>query len=89
MKKKGYGARDAISHRKYSRKVSIGRFKRTGQFSYRKDGSGHLAGEEWGRKKAIDPHSRITKYSKNSPSFDEGVYTYKARERALKSKQDE
>lgn len=79
MKLKGYKARDSISHRTYSRKTSIGRYKKSGQFTYRGDGSGHRAGEAWGEKKDINPTSSVRKYSKNSPSFDEGVYTYKQR----------
>lgn len=48
-------------------------------------GSGHQAGEGWGEKKKIDPNSPIRKYSKNSPSFDQGVNNYKvgAHNRAL------
>lgn len=89
---KGYKARDTVSHRKYNFKTSISRYKRTGQFTYRGKGSargsGHLAGEQWGAAKQIDPTSRVTRYSKNSPSFDEGVYKYKqeAREKALTNK---
>lgn len=63
--------------RQYNRKSSLQRFRRTGQFRYVGDGSGHLAGEKWGDAKNIDPSSRSTKYSKNSPSFDEGVYLSK------------
>jgi len=81
-KKVGYLARDIISHRPYDFGVSTRRYKRTGRFVYRKDGSGHRAGEEWAERKQINPHSTVTKYSKNSPSFDEGVYTYKEREKA-------
>ncbi len=91
---RGYKARDPKSHRKYSWKTSINRFKKTGGFTYRGTkigkkivyGLGHDAGERWGEKKQIDPESRIRKYSKNSPSFDEGVYKYKqeARSKALK-----
>ena len=40
-------------------------------------GSGHDAGENWGSKKNIDPNSTVRKYSKNSPSFDQGVMRYK------------
>lgn len=82
MKLKGYKARDSVTHRKYSFKTAISRFKRTGKFTYRgvgkMKGSGHKAGEEWGAKKGINPKSRVTRYSKNSPSFDEGVYKYKS-----------
>jgi hypothetical protein len=93
---KGYKRRDAISHRTYSRKTSIARFKKTGKFNYvgtRKGGKivyglGHQAGEEWGEKKEINPESITKKYSKNSPSFDEGVYNYKlkAKSKALEAK---
>lgn len=88
IKQVGYNRRDAISHRKYNRGVSIRRYKRTGKFNFVADGSGHRAGEKWGADKQIDPESRATKYSKNSPSFDEGVYQYKqsARAKALLNK---
>lgn len=91
---KGYKGRDSVSHRTYNRRTSINRFKKTGSFTYRGTkvgkriiyGLGHKAGEEWASKKQIDPKSRVTKYSKNSPSFDEGVYKYKmsAKSKALK-----
>jgi len=82
---KGYKGRDAISHRRYSFKTAINRAKRTGEFTLRGTrvgktivyGLGHKAGEQWGEEKKIDPESAATKYSKNSPSFDEGVYKYK------------
>ncbi len=82
---KGDKGRDSVSHRTYSRKTSINRFKRTGKFTYRGTrigkriiyGLGHKAGENWAAKKSIDPNSKVRKYSKNSPSFDEGVYKYK------------
>lgn len=84
---KGYAARDKVSHRKYNFKASVARFKKTGSFTYRKDGSGHRAGEAWGKAKQIDPRSTTRRYSKNSPSFDEGVYLYKqsAKGKALNS----
>lgn len=95
---KGYKGRDSISHRTYSRKTSINRFKKTGSFTYRGTkvgrktvyGLGHKAGEEWATKKEIDPTSQVRKYSKNSPSFDEGVYKYKqnAKQKALLSRWD-
>lgn len=66
-----------FGERQYNRKSSLQRFRRTGQFRYVGDGSGHKAGEKWGDEKDIDPESRTTKYSKNSPSFDEGVYLSK------------
>ena len=68
----------------YSWSKSIKRYKKTGQFKYVADGSGHRAGEGWGAAKGIDPESPIRRYSKNSPSFDEGVYTYKQREKTKK-----
>ncbi len=78
---KGYKGRDSVSHRKYSFKTSVNRFKKSGKFTYRGKGalrgSGHAAGRKWGEAKEIDPTSRVRKYSKNSPSFDEGVYQYK------------
>ena len=89
---KGYLARDPISHRKSSRVKQAKRFRTTGKMTYRGKGvlkgSGHRAGENWGAAKEIDPNSRIQKYSKNSPSFDEGVKKYKmaAKSEALKNK---
>lgn len=82
---KGYLGRDPISHRKVSRAVQARRFKKTGKYTYRGTkiggkvvyGLGHAAGENWGASKGIDPTSRVQKYSKNSPSFDEGVTKYK------------
>lgn len=78
---KGYKGRDPKSHRKTSLRATYRRFKKTGSFTYRGKGklrgSGHRAGEEWGKAKQIDPNSRVRKYSKNSPSFDEGVWKYK------------
>lgn len=82
---KGYKGRDPVSHRTYSRSTAINRFKKTGSFAYRGTkrgggvvyGLGHKAGENWGEARGIDPTSQTRKYSKNSPSFDEGVYQYK------------
>lgn len=78
---KGYKARDAVSHRKTSLAKLVKRFK-TGKITYRGKGklkgSGHAAGREWGERKGIDPESKVLKYSKNSPSFDEGVWQSKA-----------
>lgn len=90
MKKVGYHARDSVTHRKYNRAASIRKFKKSGKFTYRGTkigkkviyGLGHKAGEEWGDKKGIDPKSQVRKYSKNSPSFDEGVYKSKMKRRA-------
>lgn len=91
---KGYQGRDSISHRKYNFKTAVKRYEKTKKFTYRgkgvMKGSGHRAGESWGSEKGIDPESVTTKYSKNSPSFDEGVYKYKqqAKQRALTKKQE-
>lgn len=82
---KGYKGRDSISHRRYNFKTSRNRFAKTGKFTYRGTkvggkiiyGLGHKAGENWGETKSIDPNSTTRKYSKNSPSFDEGVFKYK------------
>lgn len=95
MALKGYKARDPVSHRTYSRSTALNRYKKTGSFTYRGTkvggriiyGLGHAAGENWGAKKNIDPKSSVRKYSKNSPSFDEGVYKYK--QQALKNKTEE
>ena len=83
----GYKRRDPVSHRQYNRKVAIKRYKRVGSFkaTYVGNGSGHRAGEKWGDEKKIDPKSHTTKYSKNSPSFDEGVYLSKAKRKALET----
>lgn len=78
----GYKRRDPIGHRRYNRAVSLRRFRRTGTFKFVAGGSGHRAGEDWGDKKNIDPNSPIRKYSKNSPSFDEGVYLSKQRRKS-------
>ena len=90
---RGYKARAPTSNRTYNRKTSLNRFKKTGQFTYRGTkvggkivyGLGHAAGENWAAQKGIDPNSAVRKYSKNSPSFDEGVWKYKqsAKSKAL------
>jgi hypothetical protein len=87
----GYKARDSGTHRRYSFAASIRRYKRTGRMVYRGNGSGHRAGEAWGEKKNIDPDSPVQRYSKNSPSFDEGVWKYKRNRKlqALVNKQEE
>jgi len=94
IKKVGYKGRDPVSHRTYSRKASLARFNKTGKFTYRGTkvgnqviyGLGHKAGENWGEAKSIDPTSRVRKYSKNSPSFDEGVWKYKeSKKKALEN----
>lgn len=71
MKKVGY------QRKGYNWAKSIKRFKKTGAFKNVAQGQGHAAGEEWGNKKNIDPNSQQRRYSKNSPSFDEGVYKSK------------
>lgn len=85
---RGYTKRDAISHRKYNFKTSVRRFGKSGIFLNKGNGSGHIAGEKWAEAKHIDPDSEGEKYSKNSPSFDEGVYQYKqsAKSKALLGK---
>ena len=87
MEAKGYNRifKTKFGPRKYNRKSSLQRFRRTGSFRNVGTGSGHQAGEKWGDQKQIDPHSRATKYSKNSPSFDEGVYLSKAKRKALEA----
>ena len=75
-RKKGWGGINPVTHRKYNRRALRRRFK-TGRLTYVGTGEGHRAGEAWGAEKQIDPRSRVTKYSKNSPSFDEGVWVYK------------
>lgn len=67
----------------YSWGESIKNYKKTRQFKFVKDGSGHLAGEVWADKKGIDPSSPQRKYSKNSPSFDEGVWNSKQRRKVI------
>ncbi len=89
MKAVGYQRRDPGTHRKYSRRASLRRFKRTGNFRTVNGGSGHAAGERWGDAKGIDPDSRTTKYSKNSPSFDEGVYLSKQKRKMAKKMQQQ
>ena len=74
--------------RQYNRKTSLQRLRRTGSFRNVGDGSGHRAGERWGDEKQIDPESRTTKYSKNSPSFDEGVYLSKKKRKTLETALD-
>lgn len=74
---------EGLFKKSYNRKKSIASFKKTGKFKFKADGSGHRAGEAWGAKRQIDPHSLVRRYSRNSPSFDEGVYQYKAKSKAL------
>lgn len=61
----------------YNFNKSVKSYKKTGYFKTVKNGSGHDAGFKWAEAKGIDPTSRVRRYSKNSPSFDEGVYRYK------------
>ncbi len=84
-KGKGYKSKS------YSYAKALKHYKRTGKFKNRQGGSGHRAGEAWGSKKEIDPKSPIRRYSKNSPSFDEGVRQYKdkAKNRALNNMKHE
>lgn len=67
----------------YSFAKAIARYKKTGKVKFvgkgAAKGSGHRAGEEWGDRKQIDPESHVRRYSKNSPSFDEGVYISKSK----------
>lgn len=69
-----YGNRGVGYNRKgYKWGKSIARYKKTGFFRTVRGGSGHEAGAKWGDAKQIDPDSQVRRYSKNSPSFDEGV----------------
>lgn len=61
----------------YSRPKAVKFYKKHGYFKARVNGEGHAAGRDWGQKKGIDPDTRQRRYSKNSPSFDEGVQEYK------------
>lgn len=72
----------------YTWSKSVAKFKKTGKFRNVSDGSGHAAGENWGDKKEINPESQQRRYSKNSPSFDEGVYVSKKKRMAEKMKKD-
>lgn len=65
----------------YSWNKSIKAYKKSGVFKVVKSGSGHDAGFRWAEAKGIDPQSSVRRYSKNSPSFDEGVYRYKDTQR--------
>lgn len=56
--------------------------RRKGAFKTVSGGSGHAAGESWGNTKDIDPESQQRRYSKNSPSFDEGVWISKQKRRS-------
>lgn len=72
----------------YNWHKSIREYKRTGIFNTVDRGSGHAAGYDWAKRKAIDPDSKERRYSKNSPSFDEGVYKYKQEEKAKSKMRD-
>lgn len=93
VRKVGYQGRDSVSHRKYDRNVALKRYEMSGKLTYRGTkrggkviyGLGHDAGEAWGDTKDINPFSPEHKYSKNSPSFDEGVWLSK-RKRMLAGK---
>ena len=89
-KNKGYNRiwKTKFGPRKYKRKSSFRHYERTGKFKNVGTGSGHRAGEEWGDRKGISPTSKTTRYSKNSPSFDEGVFLSKARRKALETKRE-
>lgn len=65
----------------YNFNKSVKSYKKTGFFKTVKSGSGHDAGFRWAEAKEIDPESKQKRYSKNSPSFDEGVYRYKDAQR--------
>lgn len=83
-RKRGYARRDSGTHRTYNWDSAIKRYEKTKRFNYVGSGSGHKAGEDWAKKKNIDPDDPVTRYGKNSPSFDEGVYKSKqARKKAL------
>jgi len=87
MKKlKKYKSNVGYNRKNYSYSKSIARFKRTGKFKYVKSGEGHRAGENWGDDKGIDPSSQVRRYSKNSPSFDEGVYKSKQKRKLSEGK---
>lgn len=74
---KGYKEKFKNGKTKYKWNKALKTYKRTGYFKTKINGSGHDAGYKWGEAKSIDPSSRVHRYGKNSPSFDEGVYQYK------------
>ncbi len=80
-----YGNRGVgYNRRGYNWAKSINQYKKTGSFKVVKDGSGHDAGFKWGNAKKINPDTMQRRYSKNSPSFDEGVWLSKrSRQKAL------
>ena len=69
----------------YSWGKSQRRFRKTGYYRTVSGGSGHVAGYQWGNAKDIDPDSQTRRYSKNSPSFDEGVKLSKISRRKKKA----
>jgi hypothetical protein len=69
----------------YSWGKSQRRFRKTGFYRTVSGGSGHEAGAKWGDAKQIDPDSQQRRYSKNSPSFDEGVKLSKISRRKKKA----
>ena len=81
-----YGNRGkGYNRRGYSWGKSQKRFRKTGFFRTVSGGSGHEAGQKWGNAKGIDPDSQQRRYSKNSPSFDEGVKLSKISRRKKKA----
>ena len=77
-------SKTGYSRKGYNFKKSIARKIKTGHFGTVSGGSGHRAGERWGDEKEIDPNSTQRRYSKNSPSFDEGVWLSKQKRRTAK-----
>lgn len=75
-------------NKNYNRSESIAEFKKTGFFKTKDTGAGHDMGYNWAKQNSIDYKDRKRKYSRNSPSFDEGVYAYKhdSRQEALKNR---
>ena len=61
----------------YNWDKSVRQYNKTGQWNFVKHGSGHKAGEQWANARGISPSDENNRYSKNSPSFDEGVYESK------------
>jgi lipopolysaccharide export LptBFGC system permease protein LptF len=93
MKKMAYRYWRKPTTKGYNRKgynfnKSVKGYKKSGYFKTVKSGSGHDAGFRWAEQKGIDPESKIRRYSKNSPSFDEGVYRYKDTQRSKKKMAD-
>ncbi len=82
--KKKAGKNVGYNRKGYSFKKAMAYKMRTGHFKTTAGGSGHRAGEKWGDVKDIDPSSSQRRYSKNSPSFDEGVAVSKKKRMARK-----